>query len=370
MSSKRLLKPSSLGESEIAEGFKNLEKEDVILFTKAVQEYMFFAAGRLLKQELRDIGDIFFAMANREKSSIPRKSGGITTWGGRWQAWGKVAAVVRLQTGDILVQSYEEHAHVPASWKMPIFDSYLAKALAELDGDWGFEKRDEGVFLSKVVDARLEAQKAQEAAIAEAILTAEEAGIAEAIVLSSKPYDEAAIKLRTNCPKPFMYSPYGNDASGDDKVDASSFSAEFKEQVSKYKENPMDKTVRFVTDLKSAAASATKRQAGRVALAVIHSAVFQKLPIKWSFWAKITGKRQKIIDSPYTKLATAAAAHGLASAYDPNSKLTYVTKGALQFALDDAIDKGIDVENMVEKALGVDKTMLEELYKKFDEKAE
>ena len=56
------------------------------------------------------------------------------------------------------------------------------------------------------------------------------------------------------------------------------------------------------------------------------------LPIKFSWFARVTGKDKAIVDSPYTKLAAAAAAHAIACQFD-NEAVSNMTRLAQKAAL-------------------------------------
>lgn len=170
-----------------------------------------------------------------------------------------------------------------------------------------------------------------------------------------------------NCqPVGDMYELIKGYGAGDEQLKK----AELESQQNKPKQESKPMFEKQMNTIKKDAAEMTKltlrRQAGRTALSVIHTAVFKKLPLKWSWWARVTGKKQRIIEHPLTKVATAASAYGILVAVRPEGKELAIARGALQFALDDAIDKGFKVDDMVSRALGVNESLLAELAKAFE----
>lgn len=316
----------------LAEALHRLWEVDEVAHNELIQAYLRVATRRLLKKEIASVGNAFAAIHDRTQSTI-QTDNGSKSWEARWRNWGPVAFISVNGTVHLPI----EVNSVSAINRIPIFDSYMDAALQDAD----FEIRIEPTNFSHATVRRKKSTETQ-------TITAIDSSLKdETVQVTTRKNEDGSYTV----------------------VDARKLTKWTAEPDMRPEKKPMSKVDKIFNDFKSATGNATKRQAGRTALAIIHTAVFEKLPFKWSWWAKITGRKQKIINSPYTKLVTAAAAHGLVVALKPDSKVTYVTRGALQFALDNAIDKGVDVELMVQKAMGVDKDLLEELVAKLSDES-
>lgn len=309
---------------ELAYALNNLAVDDEELHGLVLETIIRVASKRLLRKELDTPEKFFNTIRSKDGGMLIREGKMKLSWERRWQNWGATAALKddMDEFGYKAIGPMDVYGTKPTDI-IPIFDSYFDIVMSRLrDKAVLLRSKSNEVLIMRVVDA-------------------------EKLTETATPYGE-----RPRSTMQFWDTANNNQA------------AEKEPSAAKEKGKKMSKVSKFFDDVKVTTSNATKRQAGRTALAVIHTAVFEKLPIKWSWWAKLTGRKQKIINSPYTKLVTAAAAHGLVVALKPDSKVAYITKGALQFALDNAIDKGVDVEQMVQKAMGVDKTLLDELYSK------
>lgn len=96
--------------------------------------------------------------------------------------------------------------------------------------------------------------------------------------------------------------------------------------------NKKETTMNIKSSAKSSVALATDLAKGRTALATVHQLATKYLPYKFSWFARLTGKDKEIVNSPFTKLAVAAAAHALACQFN-NHKAKSITKLAQDAAI-------------------------------------
>ena len=94
------------------------------------------------------------------------------------------------------------------------------------------------------------------------------------------------------------------------------------------------------------------RAAGLAALQATTSLVFKLLPIKWGWWARVTGRKQAVLQHPFTELAVALAVNTIArETLQADNKVLLVTQAMQDAALMELLDKNIDIRNVVQKVL-------------------
>lgn len=339
----------------------SLRKMDNSVGQNILESYILFAAKRLLRKDFESAWEATeYLKASR--GVILSKGSQKRNWKQRDAAWACSHYVKMTAQGETLLVKAKDKGDVFTCF--PIFGSYLAESLAKMDKSFLYKPQEGRLWLIKRRADALSAPYGDSQKITKDDLIRGYGG--KVLAEDGKHDDDVYAQL-------VIDSAIQEAIAERDEGMANAMDKELRKraQSTLIRENQeMDKLDILKADAKAAIGNAAKRQSGRAALALIHTTIFKKLPLKWSFWAKITGQKQKIIESPYTKLVSAAAAHALVTAIKPESKVTYVTKGALQFALDDALDKGIDVEKMIEKMLGVDETALDKLISEFAPKDE
>ena len=103
--------------------------------------------------------------------------------------------------------------------------------------------------------------------------------------------------------------------------------------------------------LKSLKFTAT-HQGGNAGLAALKSLTLQLLPIKWGFWARLTGKHKAVCNHPLTTLAVATGLNLVAQHALKEDNPTLVATQALQdAAMADAIANYGELQNVVSKLL-------------------
>lgn len=94
------------------------------------------------------------------------------------------------------------------------------------------------------------------------------------------------------------------------------------------------------------------RSVGQAALQSTTSMLFKLLPIKWGWWARITGRKQAIIQHPLTGVAIALAVNAVArETLAPDNKVLKVTQAMQDAALMELLDANVDIKEMVKKLL-------------------
>ena len=103
--------------------------------------------------------------------------------------------------------------------------------------------------------------------------------------------------------------------------------------------------------LKSLKFTAT-HQGGNAGLAALKSLTLKLLPIKWGFWARLTGKHKAVCNHPLTTLAVATGLNLVAQHALKEDNPTLVATQALQdAAMADAIANYGELQNVVSKLL-------------------
>ena len=103
--------------------------------------------------------------------------------------------------------------------------------------------------------------------------------------------------------------------------------------------------------LKSLKFTAT-HQGGNAGLAALKSLTLKLLPIKWGFWARLTGKHKAVCNHPLTTLAVATGLNLVAQHALKEDNPTLVATQALQdAAMADAIANYGELQNVVNKLL-------------------
>ena len=119
-----------------------------------------------------------------------------------------------------------------------------------------------------------------------------------------------------------------------------------KETTMKFKSQQASNSI-----LKSLKFTAT-HQGGNAGLAALKSLTLKLLPIKWGFWARLTGKHKAVCNHPLTTLAVATGLNLVAQHALKEDNPTLVATQALQdAAMADAIANYGELQNVVGKLL-------------------
>ena len=143
----------------------------------------------------------------------------------------------------------------------------------------------------------------------------------------------------------------------DDHVDAQSAVPDvYREFWAKHQKTEED-NMKFKTQqasnsiLKSLKFTAT-HQGGNAGLTALKSLTLKLLPIKWGFWARLTGKHKAVCNHPLTTLAVATGLNLVAQHALKEDNPTLVATQALQdAAMADAIANYGELQNVVSKLL-------------------
>ena len=143
----------------------------------------------------------------------------------------------------------------------------------------------------------------------------------------------------------------------DDHVDAQSAVPDvYREFWAKHQKTEED-NMKFKTQqasnsiLKSLKFTAT-HQGGNAGLTALKSLTLKLLPIKWGFWARLTGKHKAVCNHPLTTLAVATGLNLVAQHALKEDNPTLVATQALQdAAMADAIANYGELQNVVNKLL-------------------
>ena len=144
----------------------------------------------------------------------------------------------------------------------------------------------------------------------------------------------------------------------DDHVDAQSAVPDvYREFWAKHQKTDKETTMKFKSQqasnsiLKSLKFTAT-HQGGNAGLAALKSLTLKLLPIKWGFWARLTGKHKAVCNHPLTTLAVATGLNLVAQHALKEDNPTLVATQALQdAAMADAIANYGELQNVVSKLL-------------------
>ena len=146
-----------------------------------------------------------------------------------------------------------------------------------------------------------------------------------------------------------LFAPYGTTAMA---IDAALNKPEpqptetDKETTMKFKSQQASNSI-----LKSLKFTAT-HQGGNAGLAALKSLTLKLLPIKWGFWARLTGKHKAVCNHPLTTLAVATGLNLVAQHALKEDNPTLVATQALQdAAMADAIANYGELQNVVSKLL-------------------
>ena len=248
-----------------------------------------------------------------------------------------------------------EHWATPAWWVMATVHAEAPITLTVSSGEEGTPKVGERTLLIPVFATAI--NNAKEKATAEERAKAEE-----------------RLKERTEIPQRYIeMSPalgmgYGVDSSHDDVMDAAKYGsiakawhnqynevAETRDQSDNFKHK--ETTMKFKSQqasnsiLKSLKFTAT-HQGGNAGLAALKSLTLKLLPIKWGFWARLTGKHKAVCNHPLTTLAVATGLNLVAQHALKEDNPTLVATQALQdAAMADAIANYGELQNVVNKLL-------------------
>ena len=146
-----------------------------------------------------------------------------------------------------------------------------------------------------------------------------------------------------------LFAPYGATAMAID--------AALNEPKPQPTETDKETTMKFKSQqasnsiLKSLKFTAT-HQGGNAGLAALKSLTLKLLPIKWGFWARLTGKHKAVCNHPLTTLAVATGLNLVAQHALKEDNPTLVATQALQdAAMADAIANYGELQNVVSKLL-------------------
>ena len=146
-----------------------------------------------------------------------------------------------------------------------------------------------------------------------------------------------------------LFAPYGTTAMAID--------AALNEPKPQPTETDKETTMKFKSQqasnsiLKSLKFTAT-HQGGNAGLAALKSLTLKLLPIKWGFWARLTGKHKAVCNHPLTTLAVATGLNLVAQHALKEDNPTLVATQALQdAAMADAIANYGELQNVVSKLL-------------------
>ena len=114
----------------------------------------------------------------------------------------------------------------------------------------------------------------------------------------------------------------------------------------KFKTNTMKQSA-----LQSIKFTAT-HQGGHAGLAALKNLTLKLLPIKWGFWARITGKHKAVCDHPLTTLAVATGLNLLVQhVTEENSFASKATQALQDAALADAVGNYGELRSVVNALL-------------------
>ena len=146
-----------------------------------------------------------------------------------------------------------------------------------------------------------------------------------------------------------LFAPYGTTAMAID--------AALNEPEPQLTETDKETTMKFKSQqasnsiLKSLKFTAT-HQGGNAGLTALKSLTLKLLPIKWGFWARLTGKHKAVCNHPLTTLAVATGLNLVAQHALKEDNPTLVATQALQdAAMADAIANYGELQNVVSKLL-------------------
>lgn len=196
----------------------------------------------------------------------------------------------------------------------------------------------------------------------------------EIAIAAERAKAEERLKERTRIPQrhvgmhPALGMGYGVDSSHDDAMDAATYIgiakawhnqynevAETRDQSDNFKhkvETMKIKTQQVAASLLKSIKFTATSQGGNAGLAAIKSLTLKLLPIKWGFWARITGKHKAVCNHPLTTLAVATGLNMLAQHALKEDNPTLVATQALQdAAMADALANVGELKNVVDTLL-------------------
>ena len=224
----------------------------------------------------------------------------------------KTLRMPRSRDGNLLVLINEATGKkTPANWLVSMYDRL---ALLEALGIYTAEEAD------KLADQLCrEANKADyKAAVTSALAAGHEAGTKK-----HDDYMDAASYILSKTQKP-----------------------ESKEPTMKFKTNTMKQSA-----MQSIKFTAT-HQGGHAGLAALKNLTLKLLPIKWGFWARITGKHKAVCDHPLTTLAVATGLNLLVQhVTEENSFASKATQALQDAALADAVGNYGELRSVVNALL-------------------
>lgn len=145
----------------------------------------------------------------------------------------------------------------------------------------------------------------------------------------------AGIKERKPALSPLLAAPYSSSENHEEtpmktKFDSKTFAASL---------------------LASLTATATV-QGGNAGLTAIKQLTLKLLPIKWGFWARVTGKHKKVAEHPLTTLAVTVGLNALVHATtEENSKLRVISQSLQTAAVLEAVNGVGEIKNVVHSLL-------------------
>ena len=206
----------------------------------------------------------------------------------------------------------------------------------------------------------------------------------EIAIAAERAKAEERLKERTEIPQRYIeMSPalgmgYGVDSSHshDDVMDAAKYGsiakawqdqynevAETRDRSDNFKhkaETMKIKTQQVASSLLKSIKFTATSQGGNAGLAAIKSLTLKLLPIKWGFWARITGKHKAVCNHPLTTLAVATGLNMLAQHALKEDNPTLVATQALQdAAMADALANVGELKNVVDTLLDPNGTKAE-----------
>ena len=248
-----------------------------------------------------------------------------------------------------------EHWATPAWWVMATVHAEAPITLTVSSGEEGTPKVGERTLLIPV--------------FATAINDAKEKATAE-----ERAKAEKKLKEGTEIPQRYIEMSralgmgYGVNSSHDDVMDAAKYGsiakawhnqynevAETRDQSDNFKhkvETMKIKTQQVAASLLKSIKFTATSQGGNAGLTAIKSLTLKLLPIKWGFWARITGKHKAVCNHPLTTLAVAAGLNMLAQHTLKEDNPTLVATQALQdAAMADALANVGELKDVVDTLL-------------------
>lgn len=270
-------------------------------------------------------------------------------WNGRAELWAKKdsAFIVYSQATGLYIPSPSPQGEMP----IPIFHDYLRRMAATLPP---MKKRRILAILES--DFAKMAAPEHHKAIDILLETANQETSASKVGVRNEP-----ILSQTAAETLFATTgAISTQAASDHTADAASYllySHPTKTTDTKESKEPtMSKVNTVINGLTTSVIESSKRTANRAAglaaLQATTSLVFKLLPIKWGWWARVTGRKQAVVQHPFTELAVAVVVNTVArETLQADNKVLLVTQAMQDAALMELLDKNLDIRNVVQKVL-------------------